>query len=122
MQSGSMRETIGQVIRGWLRFVVAPVAFLVVGLGVGAAFFGDSDSAGGRSATRLDHAIISGDVQQMLDRHQVMMVRMRVDATPAMLALMDADPMWQQMRTGEFAKLMEEHQAQIDRMLGNTTG
>ena len=97
-----------------LLVVVLPVALL----GVGAAVFGDSDSASSRTTTPLDHAVVSGEMRQMLDRHQTMMEQMRVSATPEMLAMMDADPMWQQMRTGEFADLMEQHQEQIDRMIG----
>lgn len=107
-----------RVLGVWLRVIVLPVVLLMVGLGIGAAIFGDSDSAGSRATTELDHAIVSGEIQQMLDRHQAMMEQMRVGATPEMLARMDTDPMWQQMRTGEFARLMEQHQQQIDRMLG----
>lgn len=94
--------------------VVIPISLLWAG----ALIFGDTDSRADRQTTRLDHAIVSGAMQEMLDQHQAMMEQMRVGATPGMLAMMDADPMWKQMRTGEFAELMEQHQEQIDRMLG----
>lgn len=44
---------------------------------------------------------------------------MRVSLAPPMQQLMDADPMWQAMRSGDFTKMMEDQQQQqIDRMLG----
>ncbi len=97
-----------------LLVVVLPISLLWAG----ALIFGESDSESARTTTRLDHAVVTGEMQEMLDRHQAMMEQMRVGATPEMLAMMDADVMWQQMRTGEFAELMEQHQEQIDRMLG----
>lgn len=35
-----------------------------------------------------------------------------------MQQLMDADPMWKLMRSGEFTAMMEDQQREIDRMLG----
>lgn len=102
------------------KMIVVPLLVVAIPIGLlwaGAAIFG-SDSESSRPTTRLDHAIVSGELQQMLDQHQAMMERMRVGVTPEMLAMMDADPMWQAMRTGEFADLMEEHQDEINRMLG----
>ena len=104
-------------IRKTVLVVFLVVALPLAAMGVGVAIFGTDDSSD-RTTTQLDHAVLSGDLQQMLDRHEAMMEQMRVGATPEMLSMMDADPMWQEMRTGDFAKLMEQHQAQLDRMLG----
>ena len=64
----------------------------------------------------------NSDVQSMIDQHQAMMDQMRVSATPQMQQLMNDDPMWQMMRSGEFIKLLEEHEGDIDQMLGRTGG
>lgn len=58
-----------------------------------------------------------GDVGTMVEQHQAMMDQMRASATPQMLELMNNDPMWQMMRSGEYLRLLEEHEANIDRML-----
>jgi hypothetical protein len=50
--------------------------------------------------------------------HAVMMQRMRVDASPAMVERMRTDPMWQMMRDPRWIRLMEQDQAGLDRMLG----
>ncbi len=79
----------------------------------------DSGNSGGRVGNdKLDHMVQSGDMQRMIAQHQAMLEQMRVSATPQMAQLMDADPMWQLMRTGEFTRVLEEHQREIDRMLG----
>lgn len=66
---------------------------------------------------RLAGLEAGGDVQTMVEQHQGMMDVMRVTATPQMLELMNSDPMWQMMRSGEYVRLLEEHEANIDRML-----
>lgn len=58
-----------------------------------------------------------GEVRTMMDLHQGMMDQMRVSATPQMLQLMNADPMWQMMRSGQYIRLLEEHEENIDQML-----
>jgi hypothetical protein len=58
-----------------------------------------------------------GEVRTMVDLHQAMMDHMRVTATPQMLQLMNADPMWQMMRSGQYISLLEEHEENIDQML-----
>jgi len=103
------------------RILVTVLLVVAVPLGLlwaGVAIFGDGSRAD-TSTTALGHTVLTGEVERMLDRHQAMMEQMRVNATPEMLAMMDSDPMWRAMRTGEFAELMEEHQRQIDRMLGD---
>lgn len=52
-----------------------------------------------------------GDVGTMVEQHQAMMDQMRANATPQMLELMNNDPMWQMMRSGEYLRLLEEHEA-----------
>jgi len=59
----------------------------------------------------------SGQALTMVEQHQAMMDQMRVNATPAMIELMNNDPMWQMMRSGEYVRLLEEHEGNIDRML-----
>ena len=60
----------------------------------------------------------SGEMSRMLEQHRQMIARMQENASPAMLELMRNDPMWQMMRTPEWAQMDEQHQADIDRMLG----
>jgi hypothetical protein len=54
----------------------------------------------------------------MVQQHQAMMDQMRASLSPAMADLMNRDPMWQMMRSGAFIALLEEHEQDIDRMLG----
>jgi hypothetical protein len=60
----------------------------------------------------------SGDMHDILERHRQMLQQMQVVATPQMFQLMNNDPMWQMLRGQDWARLDEEHQADIDRMLG----
>jgi len=66
---------------------------------------------------RLTALETSGDVRTMVEQHQAMMDQMRVSANPQMRQLMNSDPMWQMMRSGEYVRLLEEHEENIDRML-----
>lgn len=52
----------------------------------------------------------------MLDSHQPMMEQMRVGVTPQMTDRMAQDPM-RQMLDSSMIDLMEQNQAEIDRML-----
>lgn len=104
------------------RTVIALLVLAGIGIfGIGAVVGSGSDSDGGTTGTR-NHSSGNGAMTAMLERHQAMMEQMRAGVTPEMLRLMDADPMWKAMRTDEFATLMEEHQDQIDRMLGLAPG
>jgi hypothetical protein len=109
-------------------------ALVATGLLIGAC---GSDGPDGRTNTSVPSAPVTvprsvtndpapsesgGDVQSMIDQHQAMMDQMRVSATPQMLQMMNDDPMWQMMRSGEFIKLLEEHEGDIDQMLGRTGG
>ena len=96
------------------------ITFVALGImiGIGARGPDSGPSTEGLRSDRLTHLVETGEAQDMLDQHQAMMDQMRVDATPQMLQLMDADPMWKLMRNGEFAQMMSDQQEQIDRMLG----
>lgn len=65
--------------------------------------------------TRLEY---TGEMHDMLERHRLMLQQMEKNASPAMLQLMNSDPMWQMMRSETWARLDEQHQADINRMLG----
>jgi hypothetical protein len=55
---------------------------------------------------------------QMVALHQQMTEQMRVTGSPAMLQMMAADAMWAQMRTTAFIQQQDEHQREINKMLG----
>jgi len=104
--------------RWWLGLLSVAVLALGVIIGIGIAGSDSGPSTEGLRRDRFTHLVETGRAQDMLDQHQGMMEQMRVDATPQMLRLMDADPMWKLMRNGEFARMMVDQQAQLDRMLG----
>ena len=56
------------------------------------------------------------DQAQMLETHQPMMDQMQASSTPQMTGRMSQDPMWQ-MLDAPMVDLMEQNEAQIDRML-----
>lgn len=112
--------------------VVLPV-LVVAGVLIGARW-GDDPSAPRMAATvttttapvptteapaedRLAALEGDGRARTMVEAHQAMMDQMRVNATPQMLELMNRDPMWQMMRSGEYVRLLEEHEENIDQML-----
>lgn len=110
-------------------FVALPV-LIVVGVLIGAR--GGDDPTAARMTTttaapvpttevpaqdRLAALEADGGARTMVEAHQAMMDQMRVNATPQMLQLMNSDPMWQMMRSGEYIRLLEEHEENIDRML-----
>lgn len=76
-----------------------------------------SGTTGNLPDDRLAVLEARGDVRAMVEQHQAMMDQMRVSSTPQMLQLMNTDPMWQMMRSGENVRLLEEHEESIDRML-----
>ena len=89
---------------------------------------GDDDGRAAVTATTEPAADLAGDelavleaegeVRTMAELHQGMMDQMRVNASPQMVQLMNDDPMWQMMRSGQYVRLLEEHEQNIDRMLG----
>lgn len=73
----------------------------------------------GRAVGEDRFAVLEADghVGTMVEQHQAMMDQKRANATPQMLELMNNDPMWQMMPSGEYLRLLEEHEANIDDML-----
>ena len=118
------------VLGAMVAFTLVPV-LIVVGVLIGASGGDDGVSAPMTTTTtapppvttedlgddRFTSMEASGDARTMVEQHQAMMDQMRVNATPAMLQLMNSDPMWQMMRSGEYIRLLEEHEENIDRML-----
>jgi hypothetical protein len=118
------------VLGAMVAFTLVPV-LIVVGVLIGAGGGDDGTAAPMAATTRVTPSVTtddldgdrltgleaSGDVRTMVEQHQGMMDQMRVNATPQMLQLMNADPMWQMMRSGEYVRLLEEHEENIDRML-----
>ena len=102
--------------RSWkVAIGVAAVVFLaVLGL-VLASNKGEGGSAPGVS--RLTEMEQSGEMSEIWEQHRQMLERMQEDASPAMLEIMNNDPMWQMMRTPEWARMDEQHQEDLDRML-----
>lgn len=109
--------------------LVAVVAVLIGAFaGAGALVALDDDDATGippmhtgapmGDVGRMTRMEQSGEMHDVAERHRQMLEQMQTNASPQMLDLMNNDPMWQMMRSGEWARLDEEHQEDIDRMLG----
>ena len=112
----------GQFIkRGHWKWVV-PLVVVIIGLvAVGVATRGGNSNSRASGLcndkfTQMEH---SGTMSTMLKEHQNMMEQMRAGLSPQMSQLMDADPMWKSMRSGDFTRMMQDQQQQIDRMLGS---
>lgn len=102
--------------RSWKVAVgTAAVVFVAVVVLVMAAGGGDDST---RPVSRLTQMEQSGEMSQIWEQHRKMLERMQEDASPAMLEMMNTDPMWQMMRTPEWARMDEQHQQDLDRMLG----
>lgn len=95
--------------------VTAVVFIAVLGLVLAASDSGDDPTP---KVSRLTEMEQSGEMSEMWEQHRQMLERMQEDASPAMLQIMNNDPMWQMMRTPEWARMDELHQQDIDRMLG----
>jgi len=98
--------------------VIVLVLVVVIGLSLGGVGATSSRSTAASRNDQFPHQDQSGQAQAMLDAHQQMFEQMRVAVSPGMLQLMDADPMWKLMRTGEYTKMLTNQQQQIDMMLG----
>ena len=105
--------------------VIASVV-LIVGLFTGMIVLGSmvagDDAATVRNPSRLMQMEQSGQMNEMMHQHQIMLDRMRSDASPQMQREMENDPLTQMMRSGDMIRMQEQHQAEIDRMLGRTPG
>lgn len=99
-----------------------PVVVVIIGLvAVGFATRGTSSSsrANGLCNDKFTQMESSGTMAAMLKEHQNMMEQMRAGVPPQMLQLVDKDPMWKSMRSGDFTRMMQDQQQQIDRMFGS---
>lgn len=119
------------IVAGGMVAVLVVPAVIVVGVLIGgsepdkphvvatAATPGTATQTSGNALAgdRLAALEASGKIASMVEQHQAMMDRMRANATPQMLQLMNSDPMWQMMRSGEYVRLLQQHEADIDRML-----
>jgi hypothetical protein len=54
----------------------------------------------------------------MLEQHRAMMEQMRASATAQMMQMMANDPMWQMLDSGDMIRMMEDAEADMDRMMG----
>lgn len=104
--------------RSWLVVGVIVAILFAAWIGWAVADRGGGGTTSGMQETKFGRMLDRGQMQAMMDQHRQMMEQMRVNASPQMLAQMNADPMWQLMRNDEFTKMMEDQQRQIDRMLG----
>jgi ABC-type lipoprotein release transport system permease subunit len=104
----------------WWWIGLFSIIFVFVGGGVGLSVGNVHISTGSTNGIRqsqFTQMIQNGQMQQMFDQHERMLERMRVDASPQMLNIMNADPMWKLMRTGMYTKMLEEYQHQLNQML-----
>ena len=103
--------------RSWkLAIALTSVVFVVI-VGIVLAANGAEDDAS-EPVGRFTEMEQSGQMSKIWDQHRQMIERMQEDASPAMLEMMNNDPMWQMMRTPEWARMDAQHQEDIDRMLG----
>jgi hypothetical protein len=110
-------ERMIKLRRRWI--VVGIVVAMTLTGWIGWAFANrHSDPSPAAGETKINRMVETGRLQGMLNQHEQMMEQMRVNVSPQMQQLMDADPMWQLMRNGDFTQMMEDQQQQIDRMLG----
>lgn len=103
-------RTVFLVLGGMLLGVIVTVGIVAAGDGEGRK---QPTQVG--QLTQLEQ---SGEMHAILERHRQMLEQMQANVSPAMLQLMQNDPMWQMMRSTDWARLDEEHQADLDRMMG----
>lgn len=105
--------------RGWKVAMALTAVVFVALLGIVLAWNADDDEDTSTAPVgRITEMEQTGEMSEVWEQHRQMIERMQEDASPAMLELMNNDPMWQMMRTPEWAQMDEQHQADIDRMLG----
>lgn len=100
--------------------MVLGVALLILGSAatVGVISATDADNSRPGQVGRVTQMEQTGEMQTLWERHRQMLMRMQNDVSPAMLQEMKADPMWQMLRSDDWIRMDEEHQADINRMLG----
>ena len=105
------------------KWLVLLIGLLVVVIAIGLV---TSDNDRNSKSTAASSALCSdkllkmernGTAAGMLEQHQTMMEQMRAGLSPQMQQLMDADPMWKLMLSGDFTQMMQDQQQDIDRML-----
>ena len=101
----------------WLAALVIVIVG-IIGVGLATSNGNSSPSTRGLRNDKLTQMEHQGTMQAMLEQHQNMMEQMRAGLSPQMLQLMDDDPMWKAMRSGDFTQMMQDQQEQVDRMLG----
>ena len=107
------------------RYPLGALAIVVGGITIAAVSSGGGGGASGGGGQTVHPATVgrltqleqSGAMHDILERHREMIAKMQEDASPAMLALMNADPMWTMMRSKEWAKMDADHQADVNRMM-----
>ena len=104
--------------RSWKFATALTAVVLVVLVGIVLALNGAEDDGRSEPVGRLTEMEQSGQMSEIWEQHRQMIERMQEDASPAMLEMMNNDPMWQMMRTPEWAQMDAQHQEDIDRMLG----
>jgi hypothetical protein len=104
----------------WWWIGLFSIILVFVGVGIGLSVGNVHTSSGSTNGVRqsqFTQMIQDGQMQQMFDQHERMLERMQVDASPQMLNIMNADPMWKLMRNGMYTKMLEEYQHQLNQML-----
>lgn len=99
-------------------FALLSVGMLGLLLALWIVTTGNDDDRSPGQVGRVTRMEQSGEMHEMLEAHREMMKQMQENASPQMLELMSNDPMWQMMRSEDWARLDEDHQADINRMLG----
>ena len=102
---------------GALAIVVVGTTFAAVSSGCSSGSSGVRQAVPSVAVGQLTQLEQSGAMHDILERHRAMIEKMQEDASPAMLALMNADPMWTMMRSKEWAKMDADHQADVNRMI-----
>ena len=110
------------VAKGVIISGLVVIVGLIAGIGVLAAVAGRQDGSAVANPSQMMRMERSGQMHGMLQEHQDMLDRMRADASPQMLRMMENDRMTQMMRSGDMIRMQEEHQAEIDRMMGRMPG
>ncbi len=100
--------------RSLLGGVLAALAGAVLALLIVTA----GDGSDPEPVSRLTRMEQSGEAHDMLERHRTMLEEMQQNVSPEMQRIMNEDPMWQMLRSGEWARLDEQHRADLERMLG----
>lgn len=103
--------------RNWKVAITVAAVFVAL---VGAVLASNGADKGQPTARvgRITEMEMSGEMGAVLEQHRQMIEQMQQDASPAMLELMNKDPMWKMMRSPGWAQMDEQHQKDLDRLLG----